>query len=493
MKAAQLLSPYFTDQAIPSSQILRLTQQAQSADSDSLFFCIPGARFDGHDFAHAAYARGCRIFIAQRPLELPDDATVLTVSDTRKALAHIARDFYGCPDQKIHLIGITGTKGKTTTAQLLAYILNHSSIPCGYIGTNGITYADKSVTTVNTTPDALTLQATLCDMYECGIKAAVIEVSSQALMQFRVEGIHFETVIFTNLSPDHIGKNEHPSFEHYRSCKARLFSDFTAKNAIFNADDPAFSKMLAATSATRRVACSMYSEGADYLATGVRLLRTDTSLGVAFEVTNDSGTHTCQLGLTGKFNAQNALLALATTKSVFQIPLPHAIEQIGKASVCGRSEIFPLPNGATAVIDYAHNGVSLANLLQTLREYAPQRLIALFGSVGGRTQMRRNELGAVAARLCDLAILTSDNPDGESPERIIADIAEAFAETKTPYLAIPDREEAIQKAVELTQNGDILVLAGKGHEQYQLINGKKIHFSEKDILKNIVNSYQNQS
>ena len=490
MKAAQLLSPYFPGIPLPTTQIYRLTQQAQNADAASVFFCILGARFDGHDFAHEAYAHGCRIFLAQRQLELPDDATVLTVTDTRKILALLARDFYGRPDQKMHLIGITGTKGKTTTAQLLSQILNRSSIPCGYIGTNGVTYADKHVPTVNTTPDALTLQATLCDMYECGVRAAVIEVSSQALMQYRVEGMHFETVIFTNLSPDHVGKNEHPSFAHYQASKRRLFTDFTAKNAIFNLDDPACKAMLEGGSATNRIACSVQSADADYRASKVSLMRTSRSLGVSFTVESHAGSLPCNLGLTGKFNAQNALLALATAEAVFGISLSSAVKTLAKATVCGRSEILPLPSGATAVIDYAHNGVSLSNLLQTLKEYKPHRLIVLFGSVGGRTQLRRAELGKVAAELCDLAVLTSDNPDTEDPLGIIADIARAFEGTNTPYLSIPDRKEAIQTAVELSVEGDILVLAGKGHEQYQLIDGKKIPFCEKDILQNIIVSYQ---
>ena len=493
MNATQLLSPYFPNLPLPETPICRLTEQAQNADASSLFFCICGARFDGHDFANRAYAQGCRLFIVQKEIALPDDATVLMVSDTRKMLALLARDFYGTPDQKMHLIGITGTKGKTTTAQLLTHILNRSSIACGYIGTNGISYAGRQYSTANTTPDAITLQATLRDMYEHGIKAAVIEVSSQALMQYRVEGMHFETVLFTNLSPDHIGINEHPSFAHYQASKKRLFTDFTAKNAIFNLDDPACKEIIAGTTATHLIACSAEATDADYHVSDVRLLRTNTLLGVGFAINNTTSTHHCRLGLTGKFNAQNALLAIATAESVFGIRLSDAAESLADASVCGRSEIIPLPNGATAVIDYAHNGISLSNLLQTLREYNPYRLITLFGSVGGRTQQRRAELGEVAASLCDLAILTSDNPDTESPEDIIADIARAFYGKSTPYIALPDREAAIKKAVDLTQSGDILVLAGKGHENYQLIDGKKIPFCEMDILLNIINLYQNQS
>lgn len=492
MNASQLLSPYFPNLTLPDTQIYRLTQSAQEADAASIHFCIVGACFDGHNFAKQAYDRGCRIFLAQRAIELPDDATVLTVPDTRKFLALLARDFYGHPDQKMHLIGITGTKGKTTTAQLLCHILNRSAISCGYIGTNGISYADRHRSTANTTPDPLTLQSTLCDMYECGIRAVVIEVSSQALMQYRVEGMRFETVLFTNLSPDHIGKNEHPDFAHYQASKKRLFTDFTAKNAVFNLDDPACEEMLRGCSATHLVSCSAQRTDADFYVSDVQLLRTAHTLGVGFELRHTTESLFCRLGLTGAFNAQNALLALATATDVFGIRPADAVKLLSDASVCGRSEILPLPNGATAVIDYAHNAISLSSLLQTLREYEPHRLIALFGSVGGRSQMRRVELGSVAATLCDLAVITSDNPDREDPECIIDEIAAAFDGTKTPFYRVADREEAIKFAVSLTQKGDILVLAGKGHESYQLIDGKKIPFCEKDILRDIMISYQNQ-
>ena len=482
MKAYELLSDFFLGQPIPDVNVLSLTENSSRANENALFVCITGARSDGHDFALDAYRRGCRLFVAQKEIDLPDDAFVYKHSDTRLALSLLATRFYGFPSQKMHLIGITGTKGKTTTAQLLCHILNQSGIPCGYVGTNGISYGDTVQATTNTTPDAITLQKTLCDMIAQGVCTAVIEVSSQAILQSRVCGIKFSTVVFTNLFPDHIGINEHPNFENYKECKHRLFTDFGAENVIFNADDAAALDMIDGTDAKNNVDCSMNRSCASFYATDQHPWKDDYTLGTSFTVVHENNRIACRLPLTGAFNACNALLASAVATQVFSVPLPRALKALENARVAGRMEMLALPNGARAVIDYAHNGESLSKTLMTLREYEPKRLIVLFGSVGERSRLRRAELGMAAAKYTDLAILTSDNPGDEDPNLIISDIAKAFADTETPYLAIIDREEAIRTAVDLTHEGDILLLAGKGHENYQLIGRKKIPFSEKEIL-----------
>lgn len=482
MKAQELLHGLFPTQAIPDIEIGSLTENSCLADSRAVFVCICGAHSDGHRFAPDAYRRGCRIFVAQKELALPDNAWVFRCPDTRQALAVLAANFYGEPSKKMHLIGITGTKGKTTTAQLLSHILNQTGIACGYIGTNGICYGRVQKSTANTTPDAVTLQKNLREMLTSGIKTAVIEVSSQALLQHRVAGTHFESVVFTNLFRDHIGTNEHPDFDNYKSCKHRLFTDFGAKNFICNIEDPAAAEMLDGTSAEQIISCSMCRDGADFYADRLQLFNDEKSFGIFFMLQSGQTSVPCKLPLTGKVNAANALLAAAVANRVFDIPLDSIAHTLADAAVAGRSEVIPLPNGARAVIDYAHNGESLAQLLITLREYSPARLIVLFGSVGERSQMRREELGTVAAKHSDLAILTSDNPGNEAPEVIIAEIAKAFVGASTPYLCIPDRAEAIRAAVDLTKKGDILVLAGKGHEDYQLIGNKKLSFCEKEIL-----------
>ena len=482
MKLSLLVCEMTDPISVPDLEISRVTERADCADSASLFVCIKGAVADGHHFASVAYENGCRVFVAERALSLPDDALILRVKSTREAIARLACRFYGHPSHTMRLIGVTGTKGKTTTARLLSHILNKSGIPCGYIGTNGVFYADQRLDCKNTTPDAITLQSTLAEMQKRGVEAAVIEVSSQALMQMRADGTRFEGVIFTNLTPDHIGPREHDSFDHYKSCKARLFTDFGAKWAIFNADDTHTADFSAVTTAEHRIFCSQIDCRADFYADGVSLMRAETTLGISFDLCVGDEQAFVSLPLMGRVNASNALLALATANRMFEIPLSNAIDALTDSAVEGRSELISLPCGASAVIDYAHTGESLSQLLLTLREYEPSRLIVLFGSIGERAQMRRAELGAVAAELADLAILTSDNPNFENPTAIIREIAEAFTDSHTPYLAIPDRADAIREAVALLQKDDLLVLAGKGHETYQLINGEKVAFSEREIL-----------
>jgi len=488
VKLSNLFANLTDASLLPDADILSVTENSTTANPRSVFVCIQGAIHDGHRYAPDAYARGCRVFVAEQTLDLPEDACVIPVLDTRQTLATLACRLYGNPSHRMHLIGITGTKGKTTTARLLMHILNQHGIPCGYIGTNGISYANVQIPTKNTTPDAITLQEALSKMLAAGVSTAILEVSSQALLQHRADGTRFQTVLFTNLSPDHIGEHEHPDMESYLACKRRLFAEFGAESMIYNTDDPAATYMLDGTSASRRISCSTRGAKADFLANDVSLLRNEQALGVSFTVQSKRETLPCFVPLLGSANAENALLALVTAHEIFGISLQNAVKSLSLASVAGRSEWIPLPNGACVVIDYAHNAVSLRQLLSTLREYRPKRLIALFGSVGGRSQMRRRELGAVAAELCDLAILTSDNPGNESPDIIIEEIAEAFRGYDTPFLKIADRAEAIRKAVELTRAGDILVLAGKGHEAYQLIGDEKVPFCERGLVAEAINS-----
>lgn len=484
MRAADLLELLSPSLPLPAIEIDTLTENSAKAAHNAVFVCIKGARANGHHFAADAYARGCRLFVAEDALSLPDDACIFYVENTRKALATLACRLYRDPSHEMHLIGITGTKGKTTTAHLIRHILNRAGLPCGYIGTNGVMYNGVEHPLQNTTPDAVTLQGTLRKMLDAGVRTAVIEVSSQALMQSRADGTRFETVIFTNLYHDHVGTNEHPAFAHYRDCKHRLFTDFGARLAVCNADDPATAEMLSGTSADRVIACSAADVG-DFCAKSVTPLRSAMMLGTSFTVTHNTERIACTLPLSGRMNVDNALFALATAKEAFGIPLRVAAEALQDASIAGRSEVIPLPNGACAVIDYAHNGESLSQLLSSLREYAPARLSVLFGSVGERSQLRRAELGSAAASLSDRAILTSDNPAREDPNVIIEEIAQAFEGTSTPYVAIPDRAEAIGYAVRTAIAGEILVLAGKGHEAYQLIGNEKIPFSEKEILQKL--------
>ena len=481
MKSYLLLGKHFPFDRIPDLEITTLTDHSEKTSRESVFVCIRGQRFDGHTLAPRAYERGCRIFVAEEPLSLPEDACVLVTPNSRKTLSQLACTLWDNPSEKMHVIGITGTKGKTTTANMLAHILNSVGVPTGYIGTNGISYGATQLQTANTTPDPLTLQKTLADMHRCGIRAVVMEVSSQGLMQHRVAGIQFGTVLFTNLYLDHIGTSEHPSFEHYRATKHSLFTDFASPNAVWNIDDPATPMMRIGCTALRNLTISC-AQNADYLAQNTRPLRDTKGLYSLFRLIAEDKEMECRLRLLGDHNVYNALLAVAVAHGVFQVPLALAVESLEKLSIRGRAECISLPNGAICVIDYAHNGESLRHLLTSLRVYNPSRLICLFGSVGERTQVRRRELGEVAGELADLSIITSDNPGTEEPMQIIDEIAAAFGDNRKAYIKIPDRSDAIRCAISMLTKDDILVLAGKGHEEYQLIGREKIPFSEREII-----------
>ena len=485
MKSYLLLGRHFPFDRIPDCEVTTLTDHSEKTNAESVFVCIRGVRFDGHTLAPRAYERGCRIFVAEEPLDLPPDACVLLTNNSRKTLSELACTLWNDPSGKMHVIGITGTKGKTTTATMLSHILNSVGIPTGYIGTNGITYGAKQLQTANTTPDPLTLQQTLSDMYRSGVRAVVMEVSSQGLMQHRVAGVQFGTVLFTNLYLDHIGTSEHPTFEHYRATKHSLFTNFAVQNAVWNIDDPATPFMRLGCTALRNLTISG-TQQADYLAQNVRPLRDTNGLFSLFRLISENREIECRLRLLGEHNVYNALLAVSVAHGVFQVPLTLAIEALEKLSIRGRAECVSLPSGALCVIDYAHNGESLRHLLTSLRVYNPSRIICLFGSVGERTQLRRRELGEVAAELADLSILTSDNPGTEDPMQIIDEIAAAFGDNRKAYIKIPDRSDAIRCAISMLTKDDILVLAGKGHEEYQLIGREKLPFSEREIIKEVL-------
>ena len=459
--------------------VLSLCSDSRKAVADSMFVCISGSMSDGHAYAGAAYNEGCRIFVAEHDPKLPDDAFVIITSDTRIALAKLSAHFFGDPAKEMTVIGITGTKGKTTSSLLIYNILNESGIPTGYIGSNGVSYLDFQFSTLNTTPESYELHAHMRKMLDSGIKTLVMEVSSQALKMARVHGIDFKVCVFTNLSPDHIGEFEHPDFEDYKNCKHTLFTSYGAEHVVYNADDEHALSVVGGTRADT-VSISVGSK-ADFCANNITYFRSPGNIGVSFECTTEGKTFPVALSFPGEFSVYNALTAIAVCKKLglSEGKITKAMRHI---RIKGRFETHELPSGATAVIDYAHNGVSLKAALAALRVYNPSRLICLFGAIGGRTRMRRAELGLVASRDADFCILTSDNPDNESPNAIIGEVATYFTAGSCPYVAIPDRREAIEYALNNANKGDIILLAGKGHETYQIICGVRQHFSETEII-----------
>ena len=476
---------------VNSTEITNISSHSQRTNEDCVFVCISGSMVDSHDseYVNVAYNKGCRVFIAQKTVELPDDTFIIIVKDSRIALAELSAAFFDYPASKMTLIGITGTKGKTTSSLLIYNILKSNGIPVGYIGSNGIAYNDVWEDTLNTTPESYFLHEHLNMMYEAGIRTVVMEVSSQALKMSRVHGIKFNIGVFTNLSPDHIGEFEHPDFNDYKECKHSLFTDYGVEYIVYNADDEYSTEMTSGSRAQKVGISGKGDKNASYSANNICYYRTASKIAVNFKCNESLESYDVDLSFPGDFSVYNALTAIAVCKRL-GLETEQIVSAMKNVRIEGRFETYALPNEATVVIDYAHNGVSLKAALTALREYSPSRLICLFGSVGGRTKMRRAELGLVASRDADFCILTSDNPDSEPPAAIIAEIASYFTTGSCPYIAIADRKEAIEHALSISERGDIILLAGKGHENYQLICGKREKFSEAEIIKEYCENYE---
>ena len=496
MKIQELINIFeVTSSYVPDTAkrrvILSLCHDSRRATPTCAFFCKKGALSDGHEYAFHAYANGARIFVAEREIDLPDDAAVIITPNSSAALNKTAVIFYGDPAKELKIIGITGTKGKTTIAISAYKIALANGIPAGYIGTNGIYYNGKEFETANTTPDTLELQKALREMRNDGVNVVLLEVSSQALWQERTYALEFEACVFTNLYRDHIGKFEHPDIDHYIESKHKLFTDYKTKKIIVNADSPYSEKMIDGSSCENVVRTSAKGLGdADLSANKAMKIKKGIVPGVSFEL-NSPNPKILKKGkpvdvfipVPGLYSVENGLLIISICLTL-GLKLESIIACLSTLSVPGRFETVPLSSKPNSlfIIDYAHNGASLEAVIRAVREYEPKRIICLLGSVGGRTFERRAELGEVAERCADVIIITSDNPNNEDPASVIADIREAVGETDKPVYTIKDREEAVLKAYEIAEDGDFILLAGKGHETYQLVMGHRIPFSERKIL-----------
>ncbi|MCM1544163.1 MAG: UDP-N-acetylmuramoyl-L-alanyl-D-glutamate--2,6-diaminopimelate ligase [Ruminococcus sp.] len=458
----------------PEQEIADIAYDSRKAKENVMFVCLSGARADGHNFAKSAYGNGCRVFLCEREVDLPEDAQVILCSDTRAMLAVASCNLFGHPSKELAVIGITGTKGKTTVAHIVQSVLNTAGIKCGIIGTVGAGYDDVKLPTVNTTPESYELQKMFRLMVDAGCKAVAIEVSSLGLKFHRVDSTEFALGVFTNLYPDHIGTNEHETFEEYAYWKKQLFP--MCKKAIVNIDD-AFSEEVINTCKCPVVTYG-HSEKADYRLDDTQKVKLGHVLGVNFKFTHCGTQREYMISMPGDINAHNSLVAVAVADSL-NVDSEKIKSGLSRVFVKGRGELVETGRDYTILIDYAHNGVSLTSILDTVRAYEHNRIIALYGSVGGRTEIRRRELGLVSGAMCDLTIITSDDPDFEDPENIIKDIAEAVEEAGGKYIGIADRAEAIHYAISIAQKGDILVFAGKGHEEFMKIKGEKVPFSEK--------------
>ena len=455
-----------------------IAYDSRKAEPGGAFFCLRGVSADGHDYAEKAYENGARVFFCERPLDLPTDAKQVIVENTRKELAVRSKEFFGCPDERLKIIGVTGTKGKTTIANVVYQIMNKAGIKTAVIGTNGIFIDGVHHYTKNTTPESYELYSAFAEMIKSGTTHCIMEVSSQAYKLWRVFGITFDLGVFTNLSPDHIGVGEHASFDEYMLCKAQLFEN--SKSSLINADDD-FSDIMRDHSCGEVTTYGINNPNADYSGSDIRPWKNESALGVDFTCLFHGFSRRFRVRTPGEYSVYNALAVIAIC-AVYKVPTEVIDRELAIVQVKGRFEIIDALPWATFIIDYAHNEMSLRNVLSTIREYSPKRLICLFGSVGDRTQIRRVEMGRIAAEYSDFCILTSDNPGFENPIRIISDI-ERGIDGRVPYVTIPDRAAAIEYAVKNAIRGDVILLAGKGHEDYQLVNGEKIPFSEREVIR----------
>ena len=462
--------------------IEEVVYDSRKITKDCLFICICGYNVDGHSFAAQAVEKGAGALVVQKDVELPADAdvTVIRVEDTRYAMAFISAAYFGHPADRMKIIGITGTKGKTTTTYLIKSILEKAGYKVGLVGTIEEIIGDKHIPADNTTPESFLLQQYFRQMADAGCQIVVMEVASQGLKLHRTQGFTFEIGIFTNLEPDHIGPNEHADFEEYMVCKGLLFRQ--CRHGIVNRDDVHVEQV------TQGHTCDLetygFSPEADLYAQELRLVNKPGELGIAFRVRGKMDFQV-EVPAPGRFSVYNALTAIAVCNH-FQVEEEKIREALLDAHVKGRIEMVPVSDRFTLLIDYDHNAMSLESLLTTLREYEPGRLVCLFGCGGNRSKLRRYEMGEVSGRLADLTIVTSDNPRFEEPMDIIHDIEEGMAKTEGRFVEICDRKEAIAYAIDQGLPGDIIVLAGKGHEDYQEIKGVKYHMDERELIAEIL-------
>ncbi len=464
------------------TEVLDVCNDSRKVTKGSLFFCITGAVFDGHQYINDVVDKQASVLLVEKDVDVSrcSDVTVIKVDSTRYAMGMICAAFYGEPSSKLNVIGITGTKGKTTTTYMIKAMLEAAGHKTGLIGTIETIIGDEVTPANNTTPESIVLQRTLKEMVDAGLDSVVMEVSSQGLMLDRVAGVAFDYGIFTNLSQDHIGPNEHKDFDDYKYWKSRLFS--MCKVGIFNADDTYYQDMLESHTCDV-VTYGMKTQG-DYNASNPNLYKKDGCLGIAYTL---SGMYEADVvvSMPGEFSVHNSLAAVAVA-SQMGVSMERIVEILESIHVKGRVELIPISDAFTILIDYAHNAMSLESILHTLRAYEPTRLITLFGCGGNRAKSRRYEMGEVAGRLSDLTIITSDNPRNEEPQAIIDDIKTGMHKTDGKYVEIIDRKEAIRYAIMHALEGDVIVLAGKGHEDYQEIQGKKYHMDERDLIREVL-------
>ena len=445
-----------------------------------MFVAIKGYKHDGHDYITEAIQNGAVAIVIEKneteKLDLPEDISVIITKNTRITLAEISAKFYDYPATKLKIIGITGTKGKTTTAYMIRDIMLASGKKIGMIGTIYNTYADKKIESYRTSPESLDLQKLLRDMVDAGMEYAVMEVSSHALELYRVYGIKFEIAVFTNLAREHL--DFHGDMESYLSAKAKIFDQ--AIFGVINADDIYTPKLL------KKVKCKYVKYGLDNEA---NISATDIRINnnyVDFKMYINKQLQTITIPIPGKYTVYNAIAAVAVT-SMLGAQMEEVLSGLATVKVPGRSEIVETGKSFAVLIDYAHNPSSLEAILMNTKKYVKGRVILVFGCGGNRDESKRAQMGEIAGKYADFTIITTDNPRDEKPSKIARDIEQGIKQTRGLYKVIEKRKDAIEFAMRIAWKNDTVILAGKGHETYQeLAGGKKIPFDERQIVKKLV-------
>ncbi|MGG3466573.1 UDP-N-acetylmuramoyl-L-alanyl-D-glutamate--2,6-diaminopimelate ligase [Neobacillus pocheonensis] len=464
-------------------EITSIENDNRKVQNGSLFICIKGYTVDGHDYAESAVKNGAAAILAERPLQL--DVPVIIVQDTTRAMAVLADAFYGQPTKKLHLIGITGTNGKTTTSHLIEKIFADKDKKTGLIGTMYTKIAEKKIETKNTTPESLTLQKTFQQMVQEGVEVAVMEVSSHALDLGRVHGCDYDVAVFSNLTQDHL--DYHKTMEEYQRSKGLLFAQLgntfnieKPKFAILNADDPASDMFKRSTAA--HVITYGIDQKADILATNIQM----TSAGTQFELVIAERSYPIKMQLIGKFSVYNVLASISAA-IVSGIPLSDIINSIESVDgVSGRFELVNAGQDFTVIVDYAHTPDSLENVLKTIQHFAKKKVFVVVGCGGDRDRTKRPLMAQIACKLATNPIFTSDNPRSEDPVEILKDMEAGVQEGSFSYHVIPDRKEAIKSAVEQAKAGDVILIAGKGHETYQIIGSQVYDFDDRLVAREAI-------
>lgn len=469
-------------QGQPDTEVKDIIYDSRKITEETMFVCMVGAVTDGHKYIPDAVSKGASVIVVERCEEaeqIPEEITVIKVPSARRALALMSAAYFGYPAEKLTTIGLTGTKGKTTTTYIINDVLRQAGKKAGLIGTIAVVIGEESIPAKNTTPESYEIHKYMAQMAEAGCEYVVMEVSSQGFKLDRTAGIMFDYGVFTNLSPDHIGPAEHADFEEYLQCKSMLFSQ--CRTGIVNIDDEHTQEVLAGH--TCDVVTFSAKQPADLTASDIKFLNEDGVLGMSFKA---EGLMNCEavIHIPGYFSVYNALTTMAVCQ-LLGVEQEAILAGLADVQVKGRVEMVPVSKDFTVIIDYAHNAVSTRSVLETLRQYNPPRLVALFGCGGNRSKVRRYDIGEVAGELADLCIITSDNPRFEKVADINNDIKIGLAKSNGRYIEIEDRKEALEYAITHARKGDMIITLGKGHEDYLEIEGKKYHFSEHEVIAQI--------